>query len=47
MRRRGAEHEIWALDGREIAIPRYREIREITARAILRQLEAEFGKRWW
>lgn len=47
LRRRGAEHEIWALDGREIAIPRYREIREITARAILRQLEAEFGKRWW
>jgi hypothetical protein len=45
--RQGADHEVWALDGREITIPRHREIKELTARAILRQLEEEFGRRWW
>jgi len=45
--RQGAEHEVWALGGRQITIPRHREIKELTARAILRQLEEEFGRRWW
>jgi hypothetical protein len=47
LERQGAEHEVWALSGRQITIPRHREIKEITARAILRQLEEEFGRRWW
>jgi mRNA interferase HicA len=43
----GAAHEVWALDGRRITIPRHREINELTARAILRGFEPEFGRRWW
>jgi len=45
--RQGAAHEIWSIEGREFSVPRHREIRERTARAILRALEEEFGKRWW
>jgi hypothetical protein len=30
-----------------VAIPRHREIPELTARAILRELETELGKDWW
>jgi hypothetical protein len=45
--RQGAAHEIWSIDGREFSVPRHREIRERTARAILRALEEEFGQRWW
>jgi len=45
--RQGAEHEIWAIDGRTFSIPRHREIREPTARAILKSMEKELGDRWW
>jgi hypothetical protein len=45
--REGGNHEIWALDGRPIPIPRHREVDEMTTRRILRDLEPRFGKRWW
>ena len=45
--RQGSKHELWELGGRQITIPRHREINEITARAIVRALEAELGERWW
>ena len=45
--RQGSEHEVWALDGRRITIPRHREINERTARGIMQAFEEEFGDRWW
>jgi YcfA-like protein. len=45
--RQGSAHEVWRLDGRQITIPRHREINEVTARAIMRALEAELGDGWW
>lgn len=45
--REGADHEIWALNGRAIQIPRHREIRERLAEKILRATEPELGSRWW
>jgi len=45
--REGADHEVWALDGRRVTIPRHREIKQLTARAILKTFEEEFGRRWW
>jgi hypothetical protein len=30
-----------------VAIPRHREIPELTAVAILRELEMELGRDWW
>lgn len=45
--RQGSAHEVWDLGGRQVTIPRHREINEITARAIMRALEAELGERWW
>jgi len=45
--RQGSAHEVWALDGRQITIPRHREIDEGTARAIIQALATELGERWW
>lgn len=45
--REGADHEIWALNGHAIPIPRHREIRERLATAILRDAAEELGPRWW
>ena len=45
--REGGDHEIWALDGQQVSIPRHREVGELTTRRILRHLESRFGKRWW
>jgi hypothetical protein len=45
--RQGSAHEVWALDGRQITIPRHREISEGTARSIVQVLETELGERWW
>jgi hypothetical protein len=45
--REGGDHEIWALDGLRIPIPRHREVGEMTTRRILRSLEPRFGRRWW
>lgn len=42
------DHEKWRL-GRtvQVAIPRHREINEVTARSILHAMEPELGKGWW
>jgi hypothetical protein len=45
--RQGSAHEVWRLGGRQIAIPRHREINEVTATAIMRDLETELGDGWW
>jgi len=45
--REGSAHEVWALDGRRITVPRHREIKEVTARAVLQAFEEELGTRWW
>ncbi|OGO55663.1 MAG: hypothetical protein A2Z32_03210 [Chloroflexi bacterium RBG_16_69_14] len=45
--RQGSAHEVWRLGDRQIAIPRHREINELTAQAIVRALEAELGEGWW
>lgn len=41
--REGANHEVWAFNGRRISIPRHREINEITAQAILGTAEETLG----
>jgi hypothetical protein len=45
--RQGGEHEIWSCGDRLVAIPRHREINELTATAICRALEQALGKGWW
>jgi predicted RNA binding protein YcfA (HicA-like mRNA interferase family) len=45
--RQGGDHEVWALDGKRITIPRHREINDQTARAILTAFEEVLGRRWW
>lgn len=40
-------HEIWSLDGQRLSIPRHREINEVTAREIMKDLEDKLGKDWW
>lgn len=45
--RQGREHEIWSLDGQQIPIPRHREVHELTAKRILKDLERRFGEGWW
>jgi hypothetical protein len=37
--REGANHEVWAIAGERLVIPRHREINERTARAIIRRAE--------
>ena len=45
--RQGTAHEVWALDDRRVTIPRHREIKDGTARAIMQSFEEELGTRWW
>jgi mRNA interferase HicA len=45
--RQGGRHEVWQCGSTKVTIPRHREINEITARAILKTLEAELGLGWW
>jgi len=40
-------HEVWQGGLTKVAIPRHREIDEITAQGIFTTLEAEFGLGWW
>lgn len=39
--RQGGGHEIWSFNGQSIAIPRHREINELTAKSILKTANAE------
>jgi mRNA interferase HicA len=45
--REGGDHEIWRCGGRQISLPRHREINEMTALAIFRLLQSELGEEWW
>lgn len=45
--REGASHSIYRCGPQNIVVPRHREINEITARAIMRDLEDVLGKDWW
>jgi mRNA interferase HicA len=45
--RQGSAHEVWALGGTKVTIPRHREISERTARSIMQALADELGERWW
>ena len=45
--RQGGGHEWWRCGSTGVAIPRHREIPELTALGILRELEIELGKDWW
>ena len=47
LRRQGAQHEIWELDGIAVPIPRHREINERLARAIMADLAEKLGEGWW
>jgi hypothetical protein len=47
MVRQGANDEWWRCGSTGVAIPRHREIPELTARAIFRELETELGSHWW
>jgi hypothetical protein len=45
--RQGREHELWQCGRINVAIPRHRDIGEITARRIMADLEPVLGPRWW
>lgn len=45
--RQGRAHELWRCGETLVTIPRHREIARFTAEAVMRQLEAELGRRWW
>lgn len=45
--RQGRCHEWWRCGSTAVAIPRHREIPELTALAIFKELQAELGKDWW
>ena len=45
--REGGQHTLYRLNGQNVVIPRHREINEITAKAIMKDLEDQVGKDWW
>jgi len=45
--RQGKEHELWQCGPIAVAIPRHREIGEMTARRIMADLTPILGPRWW
>jgi len=45
--RQGSRHEFWDVGGFRFAIPRHRDINELTAEAIMRDLEPILGEDWW
>ncbi|BCB80534.1 hypothetical protein GCM10022251_03170 [Phytohabitans flavus] len=45
--REGGSHSIFRCGGQCIVVPRHREISEMTARGIMRDLDAVLGKDWW
>ncbi len=47
LRRNGANHDLYDLDGTMIPIPRHRTIAPPTARDILKQTQPTLGERWW
>jgi len=45
--RRGARHDVYALDGLVVPIPRHGEIKDVTAEGIFRECEPVLGEGWW
>jgi predicted RNA binding protein YcfA (HicA-like mRNA interferase family) len=45
--REGGSHTIFRCGSQNVVIPRHREINEMTARGIMRDLEDALGKEWW
>lgn len=45
--RRGANHDLYALDELPIPIPRHTEIGEALAEVIFKECEPKLGRRWW
>ncbi len=45
--REGGNHSIFTLGDQRIPIPRHREIPDVLARQIMKELETELGKEWW
>ncbi|MBB0244938.1 hypothetical protein FNQ90_12680 [Streptomyces alkaliphilus] len=46
-KRRKGSHEYWTCGFTPVVIPHHREINEITAESICKQLEDELGEGWW
>ncbi len=47
MIREGGNHSIFTLGDIRVPIPRHREIPDVLARKIVKELESELGERWW
>ena len=47
MVREGGNHSIFTLGEQRLPIPRHREIPDVLARRIMKELESELGKGWW
>jgi len=45
--RQGTNHEIWRCGAVEVALPRHRDINEVTGIGICKSLEAALGEGWW
>jgi mRNA interferase HicA len=45
--RQGGRHEVWQCGRTKITIPRHREINQLTAEAIFKDLEPDLGRGWW
>lgn len=45
--RQGGNHEVWSCASTMVTIPRHREISELTAQGIMKDLEIALGKGWW
>jgi mRNA interferase HicA len=45
--REGGQHSVYRCGALRLTVPRHTEVNEITARSIMRHLEAELGKGWW
>lgn len=45
--REGGKHTIFDVGGQLVSVPRHREINELTAKGIMRDLEDVLGEDWW
>jgi mRNA interferase HicA len=45
--RNGAAHDIYSAGDQRFTVPRHREINELTALAIFKDLQDELGPGWW
>ena len=45
--RQGGSHSVFRCGSQSVIVPRHREINELTARSIMRDLDNELGRDWW